>query len=689
MISKARRVTAAALTVAALSLGASAPAFAEPPVTIPPGDFVVDNAQVLGGDESNLENDIKELRDETGISLFVVYVDEFTNPSDPSQWMQEVASTKNMGSSDAILVVATDQQQARFAGDQNGPLNASAQEIYSEHISPALGQLDWAGAAEGAIEGIANVSEGGSASGSSGSGGGIFWVLLLVGGVAVGAYVMLSRRSKTKTNQLPQNHGNLNGHQPQQLESLDKLRLQADQLLVAADDSIRSSEQELGFAEAQYGPDAIKVFSTDLIEAKTHLVESFRLQQQLDDHIPDTEEEQRSWLGEIINRCGQVNDTLQEHAAEFKNLRQLEQNAESRINEVAAEKEPLAQRLSQRVSELEGLTSKYDDSAVSQITDNAEQASERLTFAASVLKQAREKLDTDRSGAALLIQNAEEAHDQAEVLLEAITKSAASLRQADADLESAVAMAARDLAQAKALVANGTQPNLAGPIAGVESTLGNIQQALRGGKHNPLALISALDESTKPLATALGTLRDRAEQDRVARDQLQSLLNTAASRIQGTEDYIRARRGGVRSSARTRLAEAQRSHDQALSQAAQRPTEAVAAAQRAVQLADQAARMAEQDVNGFGGDGGLGGFGGGNRGRGGMFDGIGGAVLGGILIDSLLGGGNRGGGNHGGDDGFFGGGGFGGFGGGGGGFGGGFGGGGGGGGFGGGAGGSF
>ena len=688
MISKARRITAAALTVVALSLGASAPAFAEPPVTIPPGDFVVDNAQVLGGNESKLENEIKSLRDETGISLFVVYVDEFTSPSNPGQWLEQVAANKNMGSSDAILVVATKQRQANFAGHQNGPLNAYTQEIYSKQISPALAKSDWSGAAEGAIEGIANVADGGSATSSSSSGGSVFWVLLIIGGVAVAGYVFLSRRSKKKTNQIPQ--GNPSTGQPQQLESLENLRLRADQLLVAADDSIRSSEQELGFAEAQYGGDSVKVFSEDLAEAKTHLVESFRLQQQLDDHIPDTEEDQRSWLGEIINRCGQVNDTLQKHASEFKDLRQLEQNAETRIEEVAAEKEPLAQQLSQRVSELEVLTKKYEDSAVSQIADNAEQASERLTFAVSSLKQAREKLGTDRAHAALLIQNAEEAHDQAEVLLAAISKSAAALRQADIDLESAVATAARDLAQAKALVANGSHPNLAGPIAGVESTMATIQQALRADKHDPLALISALDDSTTPLASALGSLRDRAQQDQAARDQLQSLLNTAASRIQGTEDYIRVRRGGVRSSARTRLAEARRAYDQALSLASQNPTEAVASAQRASQLADQAARMAEQDVNGFGGDGGLGNFGGSNRGRGGMFDGIGGAVLGGILIDSILGGGNRGGGNHdGGDGGFFGGGGFGGFGGGGGGFGGGFGGGGGGGGFGGGAGGSF
>lgn len=687
MSSKARRITAATFMAVTLSLGIGAPAFAEPPVTIAPGDFIVDNSQVLGNDEKSLEEDVKELRNDTGINLFVVYVDEFTDPTSPAKWANEVSVLKNMGTSDALLVVATEQRQAYFAAHQNGPVDAYTQEILSKQILPALGKNDWAGATEGAIKGISNVADGKSASSSSGGGFSFFWVVILVGGVAILAYVLLSRKNKKSPGQLSQNR--LGQPQQQQLVPLDQLRLQADQLLVAADDSIRSSEQELGFAEAQYGAQAIEVFNKDLQEAKTHLTESFRLQQQLDDHIPDTEEDQRSWLGEIISRCGQVNETLQKHATEFKNLRQLEQNAETRIVEVEQESAPLSQQLSQRVALLEELTTKYDSTAVSQIADNADQASERLVFAASALQQAQGKLTTDRAQAALLIQNAEEAHDQAEVLLQAITKSAEALRQADTDLESAVALTARDLAQAKALISNGSQPNLAGPVAAVENTLGTIQNSLRGGKHNPLALIAALDDSAKPLAQALGTLRDQAEQDRAAREQLQSLMRTAESRIQGTEDYIRARRGGVRSSARTRLAEAQRSLDEARSLLNSNPTGALNSAQRAIQLADQAAQMAEQDVNGFGGDGGFGGGGGfgGQRGRGGMFDGVGGAVLGGILIDSILNGGNRGGGGGGGNGGgFFGGGGFGGFGGG---SGGGFGGGGGGGGFGGGSGGSF
>jgi len=672
---KSRKLIASAVVASVVSLGIATPALAESPVTIPPGDFVIDNSGVLGSDQARIEEEIKELRSDTGLSLFAVFVDEFSNPTKANEWVKEVADKKGLGRSDVILAVATESRQAYFAASDSGPLAEQDSEIYRSQISPALGEDDWAGAVDGAIDGIKNVESGGTAEGSSG-GGGFITVLLVIAALAVGGYFLLARRSRKKSQALPPQQNNYPGMAgspaPQQpLIPLDQLRLQADQLLVAADDSIRSSQQELGFAEAQYGKEAVAVFVQDLGKAKEHLTESFRLQQQLDDDIPDTEADQRSWLNEIINRCREVNQSLQEHADDFKQLRQLEQNAEARISEVKANQEPLNQRLSSRVSDLEQLSGKYDESAVSQIKDNAQQAGERLTFAASALQQAAENLATSRSDAAVLIQNAEEAQDQADVLLEAIAKAGTSLQQAEQDLRAAVALAERDLAQAKATFATGNSSDLAGPIAGVESALSTTRQATAGGKYNPLALITLLDEATTPLSQSLANMRDRAQQDQAARDQLQSLLHTAASRINGTDDYIRARRGGVRSSARTRLAEAQRTLDEAHSFAHSDPARAVAAAQRSIQLADQAAQMAENDVSGFGGYGDS--FGGGyGRGRGGgVFDGVGGAVLGGILINTILGGGHSGG-HSGGNDGFFGGGGFGGFdGGGGGGFGGG------------------
>ena len=632
----ARRVLAAMLASAMLLLSVALPSRAEPPVQIPPGTFVVDNSGVLDGEAADLEEQISELRQDTGTSLFVVYVENFEQPENPSAWAAAVAEQKNMSSSDAILAIATTQRQAIFMASERSELERYQQDIYSQFIAPALGELDWVAAAEGAIEGIDEALSGSAGAGiSSGGGGGIsiFPVLLLLGAGAVLLYVVLSNRSKKKMRR-----GLPFGGRTEELVPLDQLRKQADHLLVAADDSIRSSEQELGFAEAQYGKDRIQTFTEDLATAKTHLSESFRLQQQLDDHIPDTEEDQRSWLNEIISRCGEVNNTLQSHAEEFRELRKLEANAETRIQDLSGSIEPLNEQLSQSVSLIEDLSTRYDSSATSQVLDNVSQASERISFARSALNEATTAVSSgDRAQAAVLVQSAEDAQDQAEVLLAAISRQAQALSQAERDLKLATQDATQELAQAKAMMTSGNHRQLAGPIAGLETALEQVQSAMKQAKPNPLALVSTLNDAVQPLSTELDRLRDQAEQDQHARAQLQTVLRTAQSRISGTEDYIRARRGGVRSSARTRLAEAQRCYEDALAQSQNQPAAALATAQRAIRLAEEAARIAESDVDHFGG----GGFGGGQQ-RG-PFDGVGGAVLGGILIDSILRGGRSGG----------------------------------------------
>ena len=97
--------------------------------------------------------------------------------------------------------------------------------------------------------------------------------------------------------------------------------------MIAADDAINTSEHEIGFAQASYGDEAVKPFQAALDSAKAHLSESFKLQQQLDDEIPDTIEEQRQWLGEIIKRSEEANAALNAEKAAFDELRELERTA--------------------------------------------------------------------------------------------------------------------------------------------------------------------------------------------------------------------------------------------------------------------------------------------------------------------------------------------------------------------------
>ncbi|MGO2534075.1 TPM domain-containing protein [Arthrobacter rhombi] len=671
MRSISRRVPAAAGFALLSILLLAGPASAEPPVTIPPGQYVVDEAGVLGSEAGRVDEAVTQLQDSEGLNLYVIYVDKFTDPSDMDGWVQAVAEKKGMGTTDSVLAIATGDRQLRLKSNDSGKIAAHDADIVTDYITPELRSStltadDWASAAENAVTGIEAAASGelGNTSGSgqpaSSGSSAAPWI---IGGVIViggGTLWILGRRKKSgppSNRSLPRPAG-AGPEDPLASLSVEELRQQAGPLLIAADDAIRSSEQELNFAMAEFGEEAIKPFSADLAKAKEHLRESFKLQQQLDDSIPDSEADQRKWLGQIIRRCQAVNDSLEEHREDFASLRELERNLPKASAALQSQLAGLRMELETAKSSLTGLAERYEDSALVQVRDNVEQADERIDFIEDSLKTAADASgDSSDAEAAVAVRAGEEAVDQTRVLIAAIGKTATVLGQTSADVDSQLAEAHQDLTQAESLAAAGQHPELAAPTAVLHDVVGRIEQARQNSRVDPGALLSQLARAREGLDAPLGAIRDRRQQTQRAVASLQSALQTARGKIDGTDDFIRARRGGVGSTARTRLAEAQRYLNEALQLAEQDPVKALQSAQQASSLADQAARQAESDVDGFGG-----GFGGG-RGGYGRGNGMGGAILGGILIDSILrgGGGGRGGG------GMFGGGGFGGFGGGGGG----------------------
>lgn len=653
------------LSVTAL-LGSATAASAVPPVTIPPGQFVVDDAGVLGSESEEVRNAVTETRQESGYTLFVVYVDEFTNPSDRAAWGDEVVAKRNLGEREALLSIATESREFQVSAPADTALTAQQESAMTKAVTDELfgkesiSSEDWAAAAVSAAEALES-GRSGSTGGGSSSGAGIAPILLIGGIILLGGgalFLFVRSRNKGAVTAGPARRGSVPPADPLDQLSVADLRKRAGSLLIAADDAIKSSEQELSFAMASYGDDAVKTFTDDLAAAKNHMSESFKMQQQLDDHIPDTEAQQRTWLKDIIRRCEAVNSSLQAHKEDFDKLRELEKNAPAALDAARGNAQAAASRLDAAERSLTELRQRYSDSALAQVADNVEQARDRLEFVENAAETASAKLaEGDTASAVVAVRAAEESVHQTNVLLDAIEKTGRELDSARSELQRAVADAKQDLAQARAFAANGNNQGLAGPVAGVEAALTAIDNE-SATRNDPVDLLRRLEKANAQLDSALEGIRDRQEQERRARDSLQHAVMSAQAQISGTADYIRARRGGVGSEARTRLAEAERNLQQAIALQSSDPVSALAYAQQANALAAQAADMAQQDVDGFGG--GMGGFGGGGMygGRGGG-SGLGGAILGGILIDSILRGGGGGGG--------WGGGGFGGFGGGGGG----------------------
>jgi uncharacterized membrane protein YgcG len=616
-------------------------AHAEDPVDIEMQ--ITDQVDALGDRRDEVEAALAELDADHQLQLFVVYVDSFSGMN-AEDWAAETANRNSMGLNDAVLAVATGEREFGISFDPDYPLSdAQLAEVVTAAIEPPLRQNDWAGAAIGAAEGYAAVLDGepvpepeitpGEADPSAG---GIpWWPIAAVAGVgAVGVYAYARSRRRRQATAAAGQDGAAAGE-----PSLEELEARASRLLVVTDDAVKTSEDELGFAIAQFGDEAAAPFATALQSAKEQLTASFRIRQQLDDAFPEDDTARRTMLTEIITRCEDANERLDAQAAAFDRLRDLEKNAPQVIGEVEQRVAATESRLEQSIRAVQTLGSRYADSALASVATNPQQAADRLRSARESLADARQDLAiADSSGAAVSVLAAEETAAQAGQLLDAVDRLGTDLDQAATGVQAAMAETAQDLAEAKALVSSGHAPgDLAGDMATAEAAMVSAQQEMAAGRFDPLSAIRRVQEAGGRLDQALATVRDQQQQARRARASLEQALLAARSEISATQDFITTRRGGVGGEARTRLAEAQRRYDEAMALAQSDPVSALAYAQQADALAEQAGQLARSDVGSFSQGGYGSGYGGGGTG------GLGGLVLGGILIDSMLGGGGGGG----------------------------------------------
>ncbi len=649
---RARWVAALGAAWGLVLAGAGGVAWATDPVPLGAGR-VVDQVDALGGQLNAVEDRLEELFDDTGIDLYVVYVDEFTNPSDRQQWADQVALDNGLGATQYLLAVATEGRQYYISADTEGPISGDQLDAIEQSIRPQLSDGDYAGAAITAADGFETAAGGGQPGESSGGGGFIGGLLIfLVIAAAIVVVVWLIVRSRRKK------QGAAGGGKAQPpLETLDtkELARRASSALVEMDDAVRTSEQELGFARAQFGDAATQEFAQALETAKANLNEAFTLKQRLDDGVEDTEEETRAWNAQILQLCQQASDGLDEKAAAFDELRKLEQNAPEALARVQEARAKAAASIEASAAELARLSTAYAPEALSTVADNPQQARDRIAFADEQLAEAQAAIGAGDGGrAAVSIRAAEEAVSQAVLLQEAVIKVGTDLADAEKNAAALIAELEQDMATAAALPdADG---RVAGVVASTRQQVDAARQNLSGGAKRPIATLQTLEAANTAIDGVVQGVRDAAAQEQRNRQMLGQVMMQAQAQVSAAEDYITARRGAVGAEARTRLAEAGASLVRAQQLQASDAAQALQYAQRADQLAGQAIQYAQNDVGAFSGGGMLGAPSGGSGGGGGML----GAVLGGIVINSLLsggGGGRSGGGLSGGLGGMLGGGG--------------------------------
>lgn len=626
-----RKPVASALLVVALALEIAPAALAAAPYDLDAGVRVSDTTSALGN-TSSLEDAISQLASDKQVNLFVITIDQFESPSSASEWTSDFATLNNMGTNDVVLVIATEARQAYFMAGSTSVLSNSQQEkIYQTYIYPELANSDYAAAAQAAVTGIeSELGSGSVVSGASGvlaGGATLLGVAALAGG---GAWALSRSRASARKNSGANRPGAATPSQP--LPSIEELRSRAGVQLVATDDAIAHSQQEVEFARLQYGDDEVKPYLAAIEEAKNHMQRSFQLQKQLDDEIPDTEADQRAWLTEILARTEDAQKALNEQVANFTNLRKLEETAPQAL---AALKQGIASASSlfpPAQAALDRLGALYSPSAFGAVADNIGEAQARLDFARQEATEAEELLASQRSQAILALRAGEEALGQVRGLLESIHHAETDLGKMAASLDNALILADRDVAQAQELARTGagSSSQLSGAAAGVQAVLGQIRAERVAGLIDPYLLNQRLHEVRSDLDTALDAVRQTHEQERSARETLGHTLVSAQAQVSSASEYVWARRGGVKAEARTRLREAERHLTEAQQLQHSEPISALSHANDAIRLAGEAQRIARSDVDRFNQRQGYSGSGNYNS-----------AMLGGILLGTLLGGGNH------------------------------------------------
>ena len=479
----------------------------------------------------------------------------------------------------------------------------------------------------------------------SASSGGVSTGAVLVGGAVVvaggaGTYVYVRRRRSKTTAAQAEAAREVDPLDTKALAALPlpALQTRSAEVLVEMDNALRTSAEELDLARSEFGDEAVRPFDTAFQNAKQALAHAFSIRQRLDDAIPETPQQQRDLLIELINSCGRADHDLDARVTEFDAMRDLLIDAPQRLAALTQQVVDISVRIPESEQTLTALRGEFPENVIAPIASNVEMAKGQLAFADQNITAGREatSLPAGKQGPAVAaIRAAEGALTQAGALLDAVDHAATDIRTAISSLPAVIAEIQDEVKQAIELAPNGDQ-ELARSRAAAESALA---RAATEKDTNPLGTHNLLIAADVDLDKAIADATNRKREAERAKELFDQTLNAARSQVGAAADFIGTRRGAVNAQARTRLAEAQRHLAEAERLGPTDPSTGLGHARDAAELGSRALLAAQADVEQWqrsqqpprqsGGGGGQAG-----------------AILTGILIDSMMRGG-FGGGSHG------------------------------------------
>jgi predicted nucleic acid-binding Zn-ribbon protein len=622
-----------AILITALLVAPSAAA--QPPFRL--SNYITDDAGVLTGPgRGAIQSATGKLYSDRRIQLWVVFVDNFSGQPAVS-WAESTRAASDLGDFDAVLAVATvDHSYAFLVPNRVQTISAGqVDDLRRNQIEPALRRGDWSGAAVAAANGLNRGRE------PTNSAPLLIGLGVIVIAVLILYVVMRYRHRRRRAAELAAAK-RVDATDPDALAALSLRAL--DDLsrwkVVDVDNAVRTSANELALTIEEFGEQRTQPFSRAVDNAKAALAQAFTVRQQLDDAIPETREQRRQLLTEVILSAARADHELESQRDAFEEMRELVVNAPSRLDALTQQIVDLTARISPAEQRMTELHNEFDATALTSVATNVSTAKDRLAFADQNLSRARDlaakPVSGEQSGLVDAVHAAESSLGQARSLLDAVDSAASDIRHAVATIPSLIADIQAGIGHADAALQSARKtktPHLR-DLAAARNAAGNALDTARGsGSSDPLGSFTGLTKADAELNRLLATVaEEQATAERLNRT-LEQALFTAQSRVHAVSEYIDNRRGSIGPEARTRLAEASRQLEAAQDNRTSDVSEAITYANNAGTLAAQAQSLANADVQSaqraYAGR-----YGGGNNT---------GAMMGGIIIGDMLGGAMRGG----------------------------------------------
>lgn len=385
-----------------------------------------------------------------------------------------------------------------------------------------------------------------------------------------------------------------------ELDSGRVLEVGAKGLIVQADEAVRDARAEIGFAEAQFGPQAAARLRRAVERAEGLLREALLLQQRLDDAVPDTAAERRAWSAGIADACRSALAVLDEAQGSLASARAAERGVTEGLPALRDAVGALGRRCAEAIAAIDRLAARFAPSALAAARSDAERAHAAILAATAELDEAAAQgggvpIAPVLGSAADRLQFATRHLDFAERIELRLAAAVDEARAERMSLDREIA-AARHERDALSAGPDAAETGVAGAAAALGEAVGEasaLVAARPGDQDDPFARRDRARAVRDRLDAARADARRASGRLDGARTALGGAIAIAESQLGVARDLVERGRGSAGGEARTRLAEAER--QLVIARQEPDPVAALDAARRAAARANDAEALARYD----------------------------------------------------------------------------------------------